>query len=164
MNPTRVDVALDELRAALGDGAVSFSAGFGIGDDRASDDRAARRGGRGRRAADHVLVFLGLPGAAESEGFDRTAHGPAGQPAGLVEAVAERPRPADRRAGQRFGGADVDLATHAGAAILECWLGGQAAGGAAADLLTGAANPSGKLAETVPLRLEDNSSLLQLPG
>ena len=50
------------------------------------------------------------------------------------------------------------------AAILECWLGGQAAGGAAADLITGAVNPSGKLAETVPLRLEDNSVVLQLPG
>ncbi len=49
-------------------------------------------------------------------------------------------------------------------AVLECWLGGQAAGGAVADLLTGAANPSGKLAETIPVRLEDNPSYLNFPG
>jgi beta-glucosidase len=49
-------------------------------------------------------------------------------------------------------------------AVLECWLSGQAAGGAAADLLVGAANPSGRLAETLPLRLEDTPSYLNFPG
>jgi beta-glucosidase len=48
--------------------------------------------------------------------------------------------------------------------VLECWLGGQAAGGAVADLLTGAATPSGRLAETIPVRLEDNPSFLNFPG
>jgi beta-glucosidase len=49
-------------------------------------------------------------------------------------------------------------------AILECWLSGQAAGGAVADLLLGVANPSGRLAETLPLRLQDNTSYLNFPG
>jgi beta-glucosidase len=48
--------------------------------------------------------------------------------------------------------------------VLECWLSGQAAGGAAADLLFGAANPSGRLAETLPLRLEDTPAYLNFPG
>jgi beta-glucosidase len=48
--------------------------------------------------------------------------------------------------------------------VLECWLSGQAAGGAVADLLLGVAAPSGRLAETIPLRLEDNSSYLNFPG
>ena len=47
---------------------------------------------------------------------------------------------------------------------MECWLSGQAAGGAAVDLLLGVANPSGKLAETIPIRLQDNSSYLNFPG
>jgi beta-glucosidase len=49
-------------------------------------------------------------------------------------------------------------------ALLEAWLGGQAAAGGIVDVLTGAVNPSGRLAETIPHRLEDNSSYLNFPG
>ena len=48
--------------------------------------------------------------------------------------------------------------------ILEGYLGGQALGGAIADLLFGDANPSGKLAETFPKVLSDNPSYLNFPG
>jgi beta-glucosidase len=56
-----------------------------------------------------------------------------------------------------------DVLPHA-TALVEAWLGGQAAGGAIADVLSGTVNPSGRLAETVPHRLEDNSSYLNFPG
>jgi beta-glucosidase len=49
-------------------------------------------------------------------------------------------------------------------AMVEAWLGGQAAAGGIADVLTGRVNPSGRLAETFPHRLEDNSSYLNFPG
>jgi beta-glucosidase len=49
-------------------------------------------------------------------------------------------------------------------AVLLLYLGGQAAGGAAADLLSGARYPGGRLAETWPLSLEDNPSYHYFPG
>ncbi len=49
-------------------------------------------------------------------------------------------------------------------AILEGYLGGQAGGEAMARLLFGEASPSGKLAETFPLRLEDTPTWRYFPG
>src|SRR5206468_2531611 len=49
-------------------------------------------------------------------------------------------------------------------AILEVGLGGQAVGGAIVDVLSGQVNPSGKLAETFPLQLEDTPAYLNYPG
>ena len=110
-----------------------------------------------------MVVFLGLPAEAESEGFDRTHIKLPANQLSLVDALAELGKPLIV---VLANGSVVQLSTweHKVAAILECWLSGQAAGGAAADLLLGKANPSGKLAETIPLRLEDNSSYLNFPG
>jgi beta-glucosidase len=163
VNPTRLDVPLDELKAGLGEGVeVAFAAGFGIGTTE-GDEALLTEAVETARGADHVVVFLGLPAAAESEGFDRTDIDlPANQLA-LIEAVAEV---RDEIIVVLANGSVVRLAGWQDkvAAILECWLSGQAAGGAVADLLLGAANPSGKLAETVPVRLEDNTSYLNFPG
>ena len=163
VNPTRLDVPLDELRDGLGDGVdVKFAAGFEISEG--EDDEALREAAVALATeCDHVVVFLGLPAEAESEGFDRThIELPANQ-LGLVDALAGLGKPL---VVVLANGSVVQLSTweHKVAAILECWLSGQAAGGAAADLLLGEANPSGKLAETIPLRLEDNSSYLNFPG
>jgi beta-glucosidase len=50
------------------------------------------------------------------------------------------------------------------AAVLEAWLMGQAGAGAIADILFGRVNPSGKLAETFPLKLSDTPAHLNFPG
>ena len=44
--------------------------------------------------------------------------------------------------------------------LVEAYLGGQAVGQALVNILYGAVNPSGKLAETLPIKLEDNPSYL----
>jgi len=163
VNPTRLDIPLDELRAGLGSEIqVDFAPGFGIGSTD-SDEDLGREAVELARGADHVLVFLGLPAEDESEGFDRSHMDlPANQVA-LVRALAEVH---DRLIVVLANGSVVQLSTWEDrvAAILECWLSGQAAGGAAADLLLGVANPSGKLGETIPVRLEDNPSYLNFPG
>ena len=163
VTPTRLDVALDELRASAPDGVeIAFAAGFGIGTTRVDEELAAEAVALAARAS-VAVVLLGLPPGDESEGFDR-AHMdlPADQAALLADLAHTNPNLVVVLA----NGSAVRLSDwerHAGA-VLECWLSGQAAGGAVADLLFGAANPCGHLAETLPLRLEDAPSYLNFPG
>ena len=163
VNPTRLDVALDELTAAIEPAAtVEFAAGFSLDSpavDQTLQSAAVELAGR----ADVVVVFLGLPDSAESEGFDRTTMDLPVNQLALIEAVSAVH---DRVIVVLSGGSTVQLSTWEGgvSAILQCWLSGQAVGGAVADLLLGKANPGGKLAESIPLRLEDNSSFLNFPG
>ena len=160
VNPTRVDVALEEIEKAFSD--VTFAAGYGIG-DASADESLREEAVRAATDADTVVVFLGLPGADESEGFDRTHMNlPASQLA-LLSAV----RAANASVavvlvnGSTVLLGDIDRDA---SAILEAWLGGQGAGGGIADVLVGAVNTGGRLAETIPHRLQDNSSYLNFPG
>jgi beta-glucosidase len=162
VNPTRVEVPLDEIRAQVPDGVeVAFAAGFGTGTSQ--DEQLAAEAVTLATRADTVVAFLGLPAAEESEGFDRTHMDlPANQTALLARLAAANVNLVVVLA----NGSAVRLSDWTGhaKAVLECWLSGQAAGGAAADLLLGAANPCGRLAETLPLHLEDSPSYLNFPG
>jgi beta-glucosidase len=166
VSPTRVDVPWDELAAALPAATLRFAAGYGTGgSDADADPELAAEAVRAAAGADVAVVFLGLPPGAESEGFDR-AHIdlPEAQTrlvAELASAVPHTPVVA-----VLCNGAAVRTSTwdHAVAAVLESWLAGQAMGGAVADVLTGVASPSGRLAETIPVRLADCPSYLNFPG
>jgi beta-glucosidase len=160
VNPTRVDTALDELGAAFAD--VTFAAGYGIGET-GDDEALLAEAVQAAAAAETVVMLIGLPGADESEGFDRTHMNlPVNQITALHAVAAANPN----LVVVLVNGSTVvlgDVVPHA-RALVEAWLGGQAAGGGIADVLSGAVNPSGRLAETVPHRLQDNSSYLNFPG
>ncbi|MGH8955050.1 MAG: glycoside hydrolase family 3 C-terminal domain-containing protein [Microbacterium sp.] len=166
INPTRVDKALDELRAIGGDH-VAYAPGFAVeGGDTAASGRSAddlrAEAVAAASAADVAVVFLGLPAAEESEGFDREHIDlPAAQLA-VLDAVIEA-NPATVVVLSNGGVVALPFADRV-PAIVETWLLGQAGGGAVADVLYGAVNPSGKLTETVPVRVEDNPSFGSFPG
>ncbi|WP_425955643.1 glycoside hydrolase family 3 C-terminal domain-containing protein [Xylanimonas sp. McL0601] len=164
VTPTRVDAALPALQEALGS-RLTFAAGYAIDDDAPAATTSALRDEAVAlaREASVVVLFLGLPDAYESEGFDRAHMQLPPQQVALLEALADVN---DRVAVVLSNGSVVEVAPwrDRAAAILETWLLGQAGGGAIADLLLGRANPSGRLAETFPLRYEDNPALGNFPG
>jgi len=162
VNPTRLDDAWSAIREVVGGRAV-FAAGFGLDSPSADEEALRAEAVEAARLADVAVLFLGLPASEESEGFDREhILLPAAQTA-LLAAVADvNPRVVVVLS----NGSTVQVSdwSHHSAAILEGWLLGQAGGGAIADLLVGRADPSGRLAETIPLRLADNPSSLNFPG
>jgi beta-glucosidase len=163
VNPTHLDAALEAMQSALaGRAEVRFAAGFGVGATD-NDEQLLSEAVNLAREADHVVVFLGLPADEESEGFDRTHLDLPANQLVMLYALAEVN---DRLIVVLANGGVVRISSWGDqvSAILECWLSGQAAGSAAVDLLLGVANPSGKLAETIPVRLQDNSSFLNFPG
>lgn len=163
VNPTRLDCALDALRNGAGSELrVEFSPGFTFDGD-ADDDELRAQAVALAQCSDVVLLFLGLPDREESEGFDRTHLNLPGNQLRLLADIA-RVQPAVTVL--LSNGAVVETSSWEGQAraIMELWLGGQAGGTAVADLIYGRANPSGKLAETIPLRLEDTTAYLNFPG
>jgi beta-glucosidase len=50
------------------------------------------------------------------------------------------------------------------AAVLQCWFGGEEMGPAVAEVLTGAAEPGGRLPTTIPRRIEHSPSHGNFPG
>lgn len=150
VNPTRLDRPLEAL-AAVGLDIVGFTPGF-----RRRGATNRRLLGRARalaRRAEVVLLYLGLDESAEAEGVDRAHLRLADGQLRLAEQLI-----AD---GHRIvvvlaGGAPVELPfAERVAAIVHGYLGGQGGATAMARVLTGAVNPSGKLAESYPLRYDD---------
>lgn len=161
INPTKVSVPLDEIKARAGGAEVLFAEGYPEDDSARQDliDEAVVLAAR----ADCALLFIALPTWKESEGYDRKDLDLTAQQIALIKAVtAAQPRSV---VVLNNGSAVVMRDWIDGAAaVLECWMMGQAGGIAIADILFGKVNPSGKLAETFPRRLEDTPAFLNWPG
>ena len=110
------------------------------------------------KSSDVAVIFAGLPDAFESEAYDRQHMKlPNCQNELIEKACAVQPNTIV----VLHNGSPVEMPwVNKVNAILEMYLGGEAVGEATIDLLFGNVNPSGKLAETFPIRLEDNPSYL----
>ena len=105
------------------------------------------------RDREYILVFAGLTDEYESEGFDRTH---LNMPRGQNELIAALSKISEKVIVLLSCGAPVEMPwLERVGALLNLYLGGEATGEAACDLIFGRVNPSGKLAETFPRRLED---------
>ena len=114
------------------------------------------------KEADIAVVFAGLPDAFESESYDRKDMKLPACQNHLIEEVA---KVQPNLVVVLHNGSPVEAPwAEQTAAILELYLGGQGVGEACDRLLYGQANPSGRLAESFPLRIEDNPSYLSFGG
>ena len=161
INPTRVDNPFKELQNLAGDAELSFTEGYpaGAAFDQSLIDAAVKNA----RSADVALIYIALPESKESEGYDRADLDLTAQQVALIKAVsAVQPRTVVIL----NNGAPVVMGEwiDGTAAVLEAWMMGQAGGGAIADVLYGKVNPSGRLAETFPLRLVDTPAYINFPG
>lgn len=158
INPVSLDCAWDALAAAgvAASYAPGYDAATGETDGSLLDEAA-----RNASAADVAVVFVGLPDASESEGADRADMAlPAGHNALVERVCAANPNTVV----VLQGGSPVELPWRGlPRAVLLCYLAGCRGGQAAADLLLGRANPSGKLAETWPVRLADTPCAAYFP-
>jgi len=140
---------------------VEYVKGFSSEGDLMTDEEL-EEACRAAKEADAVVIFAGLPDIFESEGYDRKSMALPSCQNRLVEAVCAVQK---NVAVVLHNGSPVEVpwAEKVGA-ILEMYLGGEGVGEACDRLLYGEANPSGRLAETFPIHLEDNPSYLNFPG
>ncbi|MDP9351402.1 MAG: glycoside hydrolase family 3 C-terminal domain-containing protein, partial [Chloroflexota bacterium] len=112
--------------------------------------------------SDAALVFVGLNGDWESEGGDRPDMELVGRQNELVARVTEA-NPNTVVVLQT--GSPVSMPwLPAVAGVLQAWYPGQECGNAIADVLFGREEPSGRLPQTFPMRLEDNPAYINYPG
>lgn len=161
INPIRLDNAYQTMKD-MGIN-LTFSKGYELKKAKAKkamdlilDAKAAAKN------ADVAVVFIGLTDEYETEGADRHHLSIPPMHNVLVEEVL---KVNPNTVVVLSGGAAVEMPwADKVPAILNMFLTGQAGGSAVCDILFGDVNPSGKLSETYPLALSDNSSYNYFPG
>ncbi len=157
INAWRVDSALEMAKEYP----VVYEKGFDIKEDRI-DETLLNRAVEAAKKAKTAVIFAGLPDAFESEGYDRKHMRLPDCQNRLIEAVCEVN---ENVVVILHNGSPVEMPWVSKVkGILEAYLGGQAVGSAVMDVLYGKVNPSGHLAETFPVKLQDNPSYLFYTG
>ena len=160
VNPTRTDDFLTCAKAA-GMTISGFAPGYRR-DDPQADPALISQAVALAKGAQTVLLFVGLDELSEAECVDRSHMDLNPGQQALLEAILR----ANRNVVLVLTGGSPFTLPPAGSsrAVIHGYLGGQAGAGAMADALLGKVNPSGKLSETWPLKLEDTPCRKYFPG
>lgn len=150
VNAVKLDTILERLPTSAVN-SIGYAPGWSLGAKENEHCRA--EAAKLAEKAEIVLLFLGLEPAEESEGLDRRHMKISDVQTRLLQSIYE-------------SNPNIVVLLHAGCAVETSWekyckgliyaaLGGQAGAQAELDVLTGAVNPSGKLAESWPISYED---------
>lgn len=158
VNSFKVESALS---AAEGMADVIYAQGYDDDKDMV-DEEMIRLAEEAAKKSDVAVIFAGLPDSFESEGYDRTHMRMPNCQNELIRRVAGvQPNTIV----VLYNGSPVEMPwANEVKGILEAYLGGQGVGRACVNVLFGDVNPSGKLPETFPRKLQDNPSYLYYQG
>lgn len=159
VNPTMLDNGLEQMKFS-GMNVLDYEQGFLRHGKKSQKmiDSACKLAEK----ADVVVLWLGLDEGSEAEGVDRTTLSlPENQLVLLKAVCAVNKNIVVVLSCGSIVTMEWDIECNA---VLHGYLGGQAGAGAIADILCGKCNPSGKLAETVPLSLDSIASSSYYPG
>lgn len=161
LTPLQVTNVFDELQKKVGSAnKLAYAAGY---DEKFNtNSKLLAEAEYTARQSQVSIICVALPDTCDSEGHDRQSLGLPEAENKLIEAIV-KVQP------------NVVVISMNGSAIAMPWLNkvkgviegmlsGEAGGAALADILTGTVNPSGKLAETFPVRIEDTPSFPDYPG
>ena len=151
----------DTLSCAKEKADILYAEGFPADKDEEDEKKFAEAIDIAKKA-DKVVIFAGLPDSFESEGYDRQhMRLPECQDKLIGEIAKVNPNVAV----VLHNGSPVEMPwIDEVKGVLEAYLGGEAVGIALSRILFGEVNPSGHLAESFPLRLEDTPCYINFPG
>ena len=160
VNTTKLEFFIEIAQESSALEIVASSAGYRRNGD--PDEALKNEAVEAAKQADVVLYFFGLDEMSESEGLDRQHMKLPKVQLELLKALADAN---PNIVGILSGGSSIEMDWDTDLkAVLHGYLTGQAGGGAVYDIITGAVNPSGKLAETYPVAYEDTPAFKYYPA
>ena len=149
------------LEAVEGIADVTYAQGYENNEDIINEEMISQAVEMAK-SAEAAVIFAGLPDSFESEGYDRVHMSMPNCQNELIKRIA---KVQPNTVVVLHNGSPIEMPWAEDVkGILEAYLGGQAVGQACIDILFGDVNPSGKLPETFPRKLQDNPSYLYYGG
>ena len=162
VNPAFIDDIVECMSARCGAG-IEYAEGYTLeGDVNTPNEALIAEAVAAAKKCGRAVIFAGMPDSFESEGYDRPNMD---LPDSHNELIARIAKEVPETVVVLLGGSPVEMPwledVHA---LFYAYLGGCAIGHAITRLIFGDVAPSGKLAETFPVKYEHNPSYLNFPG